>query len=195
MHDVVEEAEDSLKPQPQHQFPIPMEELELEEPQFLPVPIPTEEPQFLQVPIPTEEEETEEAEEPQHPNEPPVAVLLLEGLDTRHMLVVPRLVVVVVPRLALVVDTHTDTDLRMHEEEDRIHTVDADYSHQLPQVGVEEGHRRLVHPNVEEEGRGSYRDRDQEPAVVDAPCQYRHQMFPLAETSWQHQHRPILQSY
>ena len=192
MHDVVEEAEDSLKPQPQHQFPIPMEEVELEEPQFLPVPIPTEEPQFLQVPIPTEEEE---AEEPQQ-----IAVLLLEGLDTRHMLVVPRLVVVVVvPRLALVVlvvDTHTDTDLRMHEdeEEDTVDGVAVAGILPLEDSLHRHHHHRLVHPNVEEEGRGSYRDRDQEPAVVvDAQC--RHQMFPLAETSWQHQHRPILQSY
>ena len=170
--------------------PIPTEEPEeLEEPQ---------EPQFLQVPIPTEE-----AEEPQHPNEPPIAVLLHEGLDARHMLVVPRLVLLVVPRLVLlvvprlaVVDTHTDK-LHMHEEEDSM--VDADYSHQLPPVVVEEGHRRLVHPNIEkaEEGEdmGSYRDREPMVVVADAQCQYRHQMFPLAGTSWQHRHRPILQSY
>ena len=174
------EAEDSLEPQPEPEEPH----------QFLPVPIPTEEPEE-QVPTPTEE--------PQHPNEPPIAVLLHEGLDTRHMLVVPRLVVVV-PRLALVVlvvDTHTDTDLRMHEdeEEDTVDGVAVAGILPLEDSLHRHHHHRLVHPNVEEEGRGSYRDRDQEPAVVDARCQYRHQMFPLAETSWQHQHRPILQSY
>ena len=59
--------------------------------------------------------------------------------------------------LVVLVDTHTDT-VRMQEEEDRVHTVDADYSHQLPPVVVEEGHCRLVHPNIEkeEEGMGSY---------------------------------------
>ena len=180
---------------------------EPEEPQFLPVPIPTEEleeePQFLQAPTPTEEPEEPQqvptpTEEPQHPNEPPIAVLLHEGLDARHMLVVPCLVLLVVPRLVLlVVDTHTDTDLHMHEEEDSM--VDADYSHQLPPVVVEEGHRHLVHPNIEkaEEGEdmGSYRDREPMVVVADAQCQYRHQMFPLAGTSWQHRHRPILQPY
>ena len=102
-------------------------------------------------------------EEPEA-NEPPITVLLLVGLLDAHHTEVERLallVVVVVPRLALVVLVDTHTDLRMHEEEDRVHTVDTDYSHQLLPVVVKESHRRpLVHPNIEkeEEGMNSYLD-------------------------------------
>ena len=52
------------------------------------------------------------------------------------MLVVPRLVVVV-PRLALVVlvvDTHTDTDLRMHEDEEEMEELHWASFERLPLV-------------------------------------------------------------